>query len=382
MQINYLRASTINTYSDCPWKFFLLYVIGFTSTPNKKAMLGTIVHHVLEILAKAKKIGYSKLYERKLTNPQYLLDICWDRYKNNYGHLFEMNSEDYQFCEKQILYVLSSPFNPLNLKILDTEKQFDITIAKPHFEYDYNNYINGDYESGYLSLRGTIDLITEVDEDTIEIIDYKTGLQKDWITGKEKEFEDFYKDIQLRMYDIATNTIYSKYKNRLLTIIYTQTESPFTITFSTKDYQISLDTLRRFYNDISKDNTFKRLKDNKARFRTEAFKCHYVCQFGKITHDYQSDDGDIITETFKYIQPRSKHLYDYPEFIIHNDKTYYRITQENNSVCDKYYKLFRSSGQKSGSQQLYQIALDQNLQEKVSRRNDYNRSGIFKGTIK
>ena len=77
MKITSLRASTYNTYNDCPWKFYLQYVVGFPSKAGKKALLGTIVHHVLELLAKAKKTGHYKLCD-KYSDPEYLLSICFE----------------------------------------------------------------------------------------------------------------------------------------------------------------------------------------------------------------------------------------------------------------------------------------------------------------
>ena len=55
MNIQYLRASSIKTYEGCQFQFFLESILQIPSGSGKKALLGTIVHHVLEIMAKANR---------------------------------------------------------------------------------------------------------------------------------------------------------------------------------------------------------------------------------------------------------------------------------------------------------------------------------------
>ena len=186
MNIEYLRASTAGTYQDCPWKYFLIYVVGFPSLPNKKAELGTICHHVLELLAKAKKNGYTEYNINKRTDPEYLLKICWKRYTDK-NPQFNYDENDYKFCQDQVKAVIESRFDPLALKILKTEHQFEIEANIEGFEYQHKDYKTGEDRSGNMLIRGTIDLITEIAPDTIEIIDYKTGIRNDWVTGVPKD---------------------------------------------------------------------------------------------------------------------------------------------------------------------------------------------------
>lgn len=373
MNITNIRASTANTYQDCPWKYFLLYTIGFKSYPNKKAELGTITHHVLELLAKAKKNGYSKLYESFRTNPEYLLEICWERHTKQYPE-FEYDKKDYEFCHEQVWSILNSYYNPLNLKILRTEHQFQIEANRIGFEYDHNDYITKEHKAGYIEFRGTIDLITEVDEDTIEIIDYKTGQRLDWVSGNEKTYDKFLMDLQLRMYDIATSKLYP-HKFRMLTIIFTRDGGPFTVTFDANDYENSIDMIRHVVNQIRNDTSLKRLKDRKW---DQIWKCDYVCQFGLIEHTFVSEDGEFITQKFKRIQPRYRHKYNYPTEIIENNKKYHRITYEEVRTCDRYYSIIKKSGINEGAKILHQISINETGDQPLSRRNDYENSKISK----
>lgn len=335
MKIDYLRASTIGAYEDCPFRFFIEYVLGFTGATNFKAVLGSCSHHVLEILAKCRKTGHNKLKD-KYTNPDYVTRIAYNRYKKLHPE-FNWTEKEYKFCRQQVDNVLQSRFNPLTLNVIDTEKQFQIDVKRPGFG------IKGE-PGRYMRLRGTIDLVTELDKDTIELIDYKTGERKSWKTGEEKTWDEFFNDIQLRVYDVASKTIYSKYKNRILTIIYTRSGGPFSVSFDLNDAEKTLATLRRYFNTISSDDTPARLKDDPNRRYKEGFKCKYVCGLGD-----------------KFKDPADKGI----------------------TKCDKYYKILRNNSIEEASKQLIQIKLADDLKKKVSPRNDYSdpRGKIFKGTI-
>ena len=55
MLITYVRSSSYNNYSYCQMQYFITYVLGHQAESGKKAILGTIVHKVLEILARLMK---------------------------------------------------------------------------------------------------------------------------------------------------------------------------------------------------------------------------------------------------------------------------------------------------------------------------------------
>jgi hypothetical protein len=372
MQINYMRASTVGTYKDCPWKFFLTYVIGFESKAGKKALLGTIVHHVMELMAKSRKTGHY-LLNSKLNDPDFLLDVCWKHYTTKFASEFEFLKADKTFCKKQVDTVLNSKFHPFNLKVIRTEQQFELDVLRSGFEYDYKDHITGERKRGNMKLRGTVDLITEADPETIEVIDYKTGKRTDWVTGEVKDIEAFFKDLQLRLYDLAISVIYSKYKYRMLTIFFTQDGGPFTVTFSEQDLQKTIEALKQIYQQILADKTIDRLIDDSGR-RAEHWKCDYVCQFGKVPQDFMADDGEVITKMFRR-DPRD----NYPDVIEENNKTYFRVSDNNRTLCTRYRKLFEQHGLEEGSKMLYQLSIEGKGQ--TSRRNDYSNPKITKGVV-
>ena len=334
MIIQALRASTVNTYKDCPWKYYLQYVIGFTDVGSKKTTLGTICHHVWEILAKAKKVGHLK---GKMVDHEYLLKICWARYTKQYEKDFKYEPADYKFCQKLCKTIAESKLNPLNLNVLAIEKQFEITVEKKGFFYETNDPISGEDKSGFAKLRGTIDLITEVGKDTIEVIDWKTGERKDWITGEPKDVEEFQKDQQVRMYDLALKHLYPQYKYRIFTVVYVRDGGPFTVTFTDAERVETLHELRKDFHKIKADHNPSRLKDDFGK-KDKHWKCRYVCGFGK------------------------------------------NKNEKGKSFCDVYKRLFDTNGYNLGTQKLYELSVKGKAI--ASRRNDYGHDKLAKLTIK
>jgi len=277
MNIEYVRSSSVNTYEGCQFQYFLEYVLGIPSASGKKALLGTIVHHVLEIMARAKK---NNRKHDSYTDHENLLRICWDRYMKEEGHNYDIKNADLTFCKKTLKKVIDSPYNPLNLNVIDVEKRFQIPLTTDGFKFEYYDIVNKLQKSGFYEMRGTSDLVTEIDSETLEIIDWKTGSRKDWNTGVLKDYEYLSsKDIQIRMYDLAMSLIYPKYKTRLLTVNFINDGGPFTVTFDDQQRKETLEILRTKINKIKSNWLPTRLKETKPK--DARWKCKNVCFFGK-----------------------------------------------------------------------------------------------------
>ena len=329
MQITNLRGSSYNTYTDCQWLYALLYDYNFHSYSGLKSTLGSVVHLALELLAKAKKCNHHiNQPQSKFLNPKYLLKVSWNRLINKQEPHVKKDknynkSVNKKFCLEQICTVLNTKFNPLLLEIIETELQFEIEIRKPGFQTEFGDF---------LKIRGTIDLITKFDENTIEVIDYKTGLRKDWNTGEVKEMEHLEDDIQFLIYNLAIRTLFPQYPNINFTVFFTQENKPISFAHSLEDTDLVLSKLRQRFIEIKNNDIPKRLKDDRKRYK-EHFKCKYVCHFGKTKDQY------------------------------------------GQSLCDKYHQM--SNGQ------LYQVSMREKSKENlvVSKRNNYSNNRIYRAVI-
>lgn len=186
--ITYFRSSSYNTHDFCPVRYFCEYVLGWTGPSNIKADKGTIVHKVLEILAKAKKAnqeGKSEYFDNELNcsilanvltqDIRPVVEIAYNYYKERCSH-HSWTIKDFEDCLAWSKKVLDTPFDPRIRNIVDAEPHFHIKIDKPWAAYHYT--VGGKDLKGTLHIKGTIDLITDLGDGVYEIIDWK-GLPLD-----------------------------------------------------------------------------------------------------------------------------------------------------------------------------------------------------------
>lgn len=282
MIITYLRSSSYGTHSMCEQQYFFDYVLGYRSPSNKKADKGTIVHKALEILAFIK-------YHQQENHPNFEDDIIgnvdvnkydldtiikqvYDYYTGHFTH-HKWTKTDYRDCYdwtyKAINYN-NGMFDPRNRNILYPEQQFDIPINKEWAKYDYGNM------KGNLAIKGTIDLITKPNDDTLEIIDWKTGRRLNWATGEEKTQEKLEKDPQLMMYFYAAQKLYPEIKHCIVTIFFINDGGPFSMTFDKKDTYITEQLIRK---------KFEKIKSTIKPKLSKSWKCTKLCHYGKTTFE-------------------------------------------------------------------------------------------------
>lgn len=230
MIITYFRSSSFSDYIDyCQQKYFITYVLGHQDKANIKAEKGTVTHKVLECLALMKLaiqegksyiqddvLGRYSFVEKDLflatkvdtavvalTNKQrsdekmYLWDCAiasdhtrlggqvvldvftkvYDYYSQRSEH--KWSSKDKIDCWNWTWIALdyhNGIYDPRLRTIYQPEQRFDITLEEDWAHYDFD--VDGRKIEGQLCLKGTIDLITEVDHNVLEVIDWK-GLPLD-----------------------------------------------------------------------------------------------------------------------------------------------------------------------------------------------------------
>lgn len=266
----------------CEQQYFIEYVLGYRSPSNKKADKGTIVHKVLEILAGIKLSQQNKEKQYiddilgKISVSKYDLDHITEQVYSHYTSQFkhhEWEPKDLKDCRLWVHKAITDHngiFDPRARDIVQPEQHFDIVIDKPWADYKYETK-DGILE-GKLAIKGTIDLITKVNDDTLEVIDWKTGRRLDWATGQEKTLEKLYKDPQLKIYHYALSKLYPEYAHIIMSINFINDGGAFSLCFDKSDLFSTEELIRKKFEDI------KRCKKPKLN---KTWKCNKLCFFGK-----------------------------------------------------------------------------------------------------
>lgn len=270
----------------CEQQYFFEYVLGYRGPSNQKADKGTIVHKVLEILAIVKQSQQNGvltfeddivgLVNTEAYNIDTLTEQVYQYYSSRFSH-HKWTIKDFTDCrlwvEKAITYN-NGMFDPRNRNILCPEQHFDIVIDKDWSKYKYK-LAEGTLE-GNLAIKGTIDLITQVGDNTIEIIDWKTGRRLNWATGQEKTQEKLEEDPQLRIYHYAIQKLYPHIDHIMVTIFFINDGGAFSVIFDKSDMPKTESMLRDKFEIIK--------KTQKPRLH-KSWMCSKLCHFGKSTFE-------------------------------------------------------------------------------------------------
>ena len=282
----YIRSSSYGAYEYCALKYFFNYNLGWSEPSGLKAQLGTIVHKVMECLAACKQkiqkneelvvndehIGEISFTKKSLGTKKFVLSLL-DRSFDHYSQSDKTNNyskKEYDTCEEWVWMALeynNGQFDPRNRTIVAPEQEFDIPIME-----DWAIMENGDR----LAIKGTIDLITQLGDDTIEAVDWKTGARKNWATGEEKTYEKLQDDAQLLLYYYAISKLFPQFKYVIMTIFFIRSGGPFSMCFDESDHTKFLKKLEKRYKEILNDISPKPIKPSRNDFR-----CTRLCYFYK-----------------------------------------------------------------------------------------------------
>lgn len=280
MKIERLSPSSFKTWDTCPHAFWIEQNLGYRWAPHIKADMGTAVHLALEIMAigqlqKEQDPSATKIQidSRKMDfniddDPNIFLDFALSRKPAGFFSA-EQISQMREYLDTALTFS-DGEYDPRNRKIKASEKRLKIPIPE---NWALISEAQEDVKESRFSVTGVMDLVTELDEDTLEIIDWKCAQPKNWDTMRKKRYADFYDDIQLRLYHWAATQMYPEYKNIIVTIFYLTTKDCFNIPFTLDDVPKTLDSVKNRYLEISQCEKPKRnIKD---------FFCHNLCGHGK-----------------------------------------------------------------------------------------------------
>jgi len=279
----------------CEMKYFYEYNLGHRGPPNIKAEKGTIVHKVLEILAGVKlaqqngKKTFTDDVVGRVNVMTYDLDRItkkvYEFYKKHSVNFWKPSHKpgkieelDLRHCRAWVNEAITfndGEFDPRNSHIIMPEQAFDFEITEPWSMYEYE-MPDGTKAEGFLSLKGTIDQISKIDDNTYQILDWKTGKRINWATGEEKTYAKLCKDPQLMMYYYAIQGMYPDIDNFELVIYFINDGGPFRICFSREDIPMIEGVLRK---------KFEEIKNAEVPALKKTWKCSKFCHFGTTTFE-------------------------------------------------------------------------------------------------
>jgi len=315
MIVTYIRSSSYNNYDYCQMQYFLSYVLGFQQDSGKRAELGTIVHKTLEVLAGLKKSAQESTARQKYIevdddainkyriDKKYLLtdEIVDDILEKSFASYtskskHEWTKSDLKECHKLVWNTLkfnNGQFDPRVRDIIEPEPHFDIAIDEDWAKLTYE--INGKMVEGRLAIKGTIDLVTKVSDDTIEVVDWKTGRRLDWATGEEKDALKLSKDAQLLLYYYAISKLYPEYKQAIMTIYFIKDGGPFSLCFDKSDQEKFLKMLKSRFEQIKLNNAPKPIDPSRSNW-----KCSKLCHFCK--NNWPGSDKNMCIYIEEYLK--------------------------------------------------------------------------------
>lgn len=323
----------------CPMQYFIEYNLGHKSPSNKKADKGTICHKVFEILAEIKlnsQFGRPYFYDDVISQVavanydlEKIIDQVYEYYTSRFTH-HEWASLDLRDCRKWVHKALEyndGMFDPRNREIVSSEQHFDIEIKKDWAAYNYKT--KEGLISGNLAIKGTIDLITQVNENTIEIIDWKTGRRLDWATGEEKTLSKLHRDAQLMIYFYATHHLYPNIEHIIISINFINDGGAFSVCF---------DKAQIYDVEMMLRHKFETIKNTYNPEQNKSWKCGKLCHFGKTTFEN--------TEYFPIIEYRDNQVTPKGHFMTKCEQIHHDINIKGfNTVVDEYTKSGYSVGQ-------------------------------------
>lgn len=270
----------------CPQQYLMEYVLGWRGRGGIKADKGTIVHKALEVMALAKKAKqdglsfYTDDILGEVSSSGYDVNDITERIYTYYSTAFSYHNwqpKDLKDCINwtwKAVKFNDGMFDPRKRNVVEAEPHFDFEVDEPWAKYEYN--LNDEKINGTLSMKGTIDLITKVDDGFYEIVDWKTGRRLDWATGEEKTFAKLTKDPQLRIYHYAASQLYPEADQIMITIYFINDGGPFSICFTKKDLPQTKEMIRK---------KFEQIKNTRIPRLRRSWKCSKICHQGMSTFD-------------------------------------------------------------------------------------------------
>ena len=255
-------ASSMKTYLMCPFKYYMRYDLKLKQQQSHYSCFGKIIHHILQVCARFKARYNTHIQKPRLDK---LILATLDR--TNLFQLYQKKSlvrdrDEVVGDISGMVYDImgrQGPSQPMNHNIIAAEQRFEFNISK-QCSNDTFKFI------------GYIDLCVKHDDDTIQIIDYKTG-------KAVLNYKTVNQDIQSRLYDLAASKMFPD--NDI--IITFENIRPDKKSVSTVFHQQQRNEFEGYLFDLAfeiKHNTQMRLVRRPYQHdKYVSYKCKYLCGY-------------------------------------------------------------------------------------------------------
>jgi RecB family exonuclease len=253
-----LSASMLKVWLTCPLQFHLNYIERLPQPANVAFSLGNSVHYALE-QANISLIENPRILSA--TEVEEYVQVFNDYMAKTHVDSMEMFESGADMVRGELLNLAPDE------KVIDTEVEFDITTPEG------------------VNIYGFIDKVSQVDDTTIKITDYKTS--KVAISWDEARVDE-----QLSMYDLAAAIMYPQFPKRILELKYVRSRQSVT-SFRTEIAQMEF--RRQISGIYSAIKEYFKERPDKRPEGTMHSNCHW-CAYRKECSQYsQLVDGDYNT---------------------------------------------------------------------------------------
>ena len=265
-----ISPSSYDKWDNCQWAYYLAYEMGIRSPSGPQAVHGTVFHS-------ASEIGAAKTIEtgEYCCPSKYLAEAQLDLKEDEKHHLTPDSLIQIQKWLTNHKLRFQEYFR---LPILGIEERFYLVFNNDLQRLDDcvvpECYLNLP-PSELFSINGFMDLVIKEDEETVHIVDFKTG--------KPKSENELRKSIQPQIYFLAASYLWPWAKHILLTFDYIKGQQR-TITFDSTYNNVLLKQLRNRHLEIINCNKPKR-----------PYKEFWLCRF---CYGYNSDTCKGLWEKF------------------------------------------------------------------------------------
>lgn len=305
MRMTALSASRIKTYKSCGFKYLIEYHLGVPETRegNIYTHKGSAVHEALEfwtnaVLGKEKKaeIDYKKTlidYYRK--SKLWLQDIRkvdkggdpYPQQKNCESCPFATKDSKCEIAGIPYAVVDGCPQGNFEADLALIEGAIfndDFSVLARDEEGEFVKKIIAAEQSFFLEVegvpvRGVIDLLVEIDEETIEIVDYKTG--------RSLSYNAAFKDAQVRIYGKVISQMFPQYKYVMVTLWFLK-KNPVTIAMTPDMDALTVKSMHK--ND-------EQIRNDTDPHRNKGWLCNYCVGYdvcGKLKDSFRVDGKFVL----------------------------------------------------------------------------------------